>query len=279
MPTLSNRFEVSCLKSFCFTAGTNLADLLWIATVLPYLKKGLSETSLIWECPIPEIQTWLKEFPEIDQVVGDVEELNQPPDTYLILNPFWHPVNAKANTPLEAVFSLISPWSPPPDVLPARPYAPKPGTVLPDFPQLPKHYICFDPQLRDGLNIDECQQNAWITLIAYLAIPAIQLGPRSIPLIPGMLDGRGLGTLETSALINQAQLFIGGDTGLSALAGALKKRQLWLVGEESRWWWPRGKVPECIVYFLNDRVWNFVEVMSLIWQVLSGGAEQRVNGL
>jgi ADP-heptose:LPS heptosyltransferase len=266
------------LKTVCLTSGTNLADLLWTTTVLPYFKRSQPQTRLIWECPARELKPWLRLFSELDRVVGDVEELESPPDCYLILNPFWHPVDEKANTPLEAVFSLASPWCPIPAPLPGRPYAPHQKFAELKLEGFPRRYLCFDPQVCDSPERNEAFQKTWVTVIAYLSIPAVQVGPANSVLIPGMVDGRGWDILKTSQIINQSLLFIGGDSGFSALAGALRKPQVWLCLKDSNWWWPRGVKPECLLYMLDDlEKFNLETFLSLAWQALeTAGAQNEI---
>jgi hypothetical protein len=266
------------LKSFCFTPGTDLGDILWIATVFPYLKNALPQTRLICECPAPEFKSWLERFPELDEVIGDVEGLPVPPDTYAILHPFWHPVDSRANTPLKALFLLVRPWIGKPESLPSRPYAPQLDALRSGNLQLPEDYICFDPRIDHTLEIDETLKNTWTTILAYLAIPAVQLGPDDTPLLPGVIDGRGQDILEAGMILSQARLFIGGDSGFSVLACAMQKPQVWLYAKASNWWWPRGSQPECLVYPLdNPEQLNLEEVLSLAWEALDlGGGQDEI---
>ena len=99
----------------CLTAGPMLADVLWSVNILPPLRRALPEAHLAWECPTLETWPWLRLYPELDEVVGDVEEMSIAPDAYLILHPFWQDKDA----PVAGLFKVIGDWCPPPENLPS----------------------------------------------------------------------------------------------------------------------------------------------------------------
>lgn len=93
------------MQSLVLTAGNRTTELLWALTVLPFLVKARPDTALIWECPDRGLQEWLRLYPELAQVVGDVEMLKEPPGEYRIIHPLWL-AETEAVSPLDAIYKL-----------------------------------------------------------------------------------------------------------------------------------------------------------------------------
>ena len=258
------------MTRFCMTAGTELVDIIWSANVLPFLRRALPKASLVWECPRPEFKSWLESYPEIDEAVGDVEEMPVPPDIYLILHPFWQPAGAAIRNPLDAVFNSIRQWCAIPEDLPGQPYGPVISGDGPRPAGLPANYLCLDPLPGMNLPLDETLKNCWVTLISYLALSAVQVGPADIPLLPGLIDARDRDPIELTGIIKHSQLFIGADSDSSCLASSLKKPQIWFNFKESNWWWPRGNSPQCTLYQIDHlETMELSELISLAWEKLN----------
>lgn len=264
------------MPKICLTAGTGLTEILWAATALPMIRRAFPEAVLAWECPLPDFKKMLESYPELNEVVGDVEAMAIPPDIYVILHPFWHPVETVIDSPLQAIMKLISPWCAIPEVPPERPYFPYIPTERPHLADLPSNYICIDPQLGPNLPLTSIAEQSWVILISYLALPAVQVGSKDIPLLTGMIDGRGAAPDELAKIMAQAQLFIGADSDSSCLAGALQKPQIWFEFKDSIWWWPRGTPPSCMLYQTDSiESWNLSELINLIWNKLNAGGSEN----
>jgi hypothetical protein len=252
---------------FCITAGTQLSDILWIANILPFLSGDLME--LIWECPSSGIQQLLHLYPKLDQTVNDVEELLAPPDVYLIVHPFWSPASASIQTPLQAVFSIISPWCVIPSALPDTPYPIRAKLERPSGCPLPPRYLCIDPSSRSATALDPKMIQLWIQLITYLSIPAVQIGRSTTPLVPHLLDARGLTESQTAAVLANSLLFLGSDSDYSCLASALDKPQIWVNLPKSNWWWPRNSAN---VLVCNTESPSSIDLLALVawaWERLN----------
>jgi hypothetical protein len=262
---------VVLLRKLCITAGNRLSDIFWGANVLPYLRKVIPEVALVWECPISDIQPWLKRYTELDEVVGDVEMMSESPEQYVILHPFWSPAGAPVTTPLEAVFDRVKSWIVMPEVMPVKPYVPAINNERPELAGLPEHYICFEPFNEGKLPLDETAKKIWITLISYLAIPGVQMGSKDTPLLKGMIDGRGLDVEESSRLIHYSKLYIGGDSDLTCLAGAIDQPMIWLQTKDPGWWWPRVNTPYQIIYDFDLSCVDLEQLLGQVWEILYAG--------
>ncbi len=238
------------MRSLCLNAGAELQDLLWAANVLPFLRRALPETRLIWECQRADALAWLRLYPCLDEVISDVEILPSPPETYLILHPAWsrHGGTGCDGSSLAALFDLLQPWCPRPEPLPDQPCLP-PG--LPKGATEQEAYLCFEPPPeKDGL-LAQADLPIWAALTLQSPLPVVQVGPAGNPLLPKAKDARGAGPLELARLAAGARLVVAADTGLSSLTQALGGPQIWFETRDD-WCWPRAETPLC--RRLNPRV-------------------------
>ncbi len=236
--------QVNTVLRMCLTAGPKLADVLWSANVLPYLRRALPSAHLAWECPVLEAGGLLRLYPELDMVVNDVEEMRIAPDVYLILHPLWF----SGDSPADGLFALIRDFCPPPASLPSRAYCPPAAAEAPPLPGLPETYICFDPDLKEENSPSERTREDLAAILAGLPHPAVQIGAEATPLLPGAIDSRGGDALAALRAIRHACLFIGGDGDGSVQAGALGKKQIWIETAGGSWRWPRDGSPACYPY-------------------------------
>ena len=255
----------------CLTAGTELADILWTANVLPEMRLGDQAPTLVWECPMPGIRPWLAHYPELDRIIGDVEELTPPPDNYLILHPSWSRMDPSCTTPLRAVFSLIEPYGSIPTALPTCPYG---LSALPDREPsslLPPKYIALDPHPGGGRTLAREAFGNWAAFIGRMPIPVVQVGPPQTALVPGAIDARTDAIVGTAATIRHAELFIGADSDCSCLTQALKKPQVWLEAMGSAWLWPRGDAATLGYKVENWESWPVSALVDLVMDRLHAG--------
>lgn len=259
------------MPGICLTAGPSLADVLWCANVLPYLRRALPHAHLAWECPTQENWPWLRLYPELDEVVGDVEEMPIAPEHYLILHPLWQ----NRDAPVAGLFELIGGWCPPPEDLPSLPYCPPAAGELPHLSDLPEAYLCVDPNLQPSETASEGLIHEMEAALAVLPLPAVQLGARACPLLPFAIDARGCGALAMAHLIRHAKLCIGGDGDASVMAGALQRPQIWIVPAGNSWRWPRSQPPACVCHEIESLAYLDTPALSALARTALGQKDPR----